>query len=141
MSSYIPVELRNQIGVSDRNQCCYCLTQAVNSGIDLSFDHILPRSKGGETTFDNVCLACRACNEFKSDLTEFADPLTEAVVLLFNPRRQKWTDHFVWSEDGIRMEGLTTIGRATVVALQMNRATIRVARKRWVSGGWHPPKG
>jgi hypothetical protein len=116
------------------------LTQAVNSGIDLSFDHILPRSKDGETTFENVCLACRACNEFKSDLIEFADPLTETVVPLFNPRRQHWIEHFAWSEDGTRVEGLTAIGRATVVALQMNRATIRVARKRWVSSGWHPPK-
>ncbi|MBW4692314.1 MAG: HNH endonuclease [Lyngbya sp. HA4199-MV5] len=140
MSSYISVELRKQVEASDRGRCCYCLTQAVVSGIDLSFDHILPRSKGGETTFANICLACRACNEFKSDLTEFADPLTGTVVPLFNPRGRSWVEHFAWSEDGTRVEGLTGIGRATVVALQMNRATIRAARKRWVSSGWHPPK-
>ncbi len=141
MSSYIAVELRKQVEASDRGQCCYCLTQAVISGIDLSFDHILPKSKGGETRFDNICLACRGCNEFKSDLIEFTDPVTEAVVPLFNPRAQSWAEHFAWSEDGTRVEGLTAIGRATVGALQMNRATIRAARRRWVASGWHPPKG
>lgn len=140
MSNYIPVELRNQIEISDRGRCCYCLTQAVNSGIDLSFDHILPRSKGGKTVFENVCLACRACNEFKSDTTEATDPLTATTVPLFNPRCQNWNDHFTWSEDGTTVEGLTVVGRSTILALQMNRAIIRVARKRWVSSGWHPPK-
>lgn len=139
MSAYIPVELRSQIEQVDRGRCCYCLTQAINSGIGLSCDHILPRSKGGTTTFQNVCLACRSCNEFKSDLIEAIDPLTEAVVALFNPRQQDWADHFVWSEDGTRVQGRTAIGRATVLTLQMNRATIRVARRRWVSSGWHPP--
>lgn len=139
MSAYIPIDLRTQIEQTDRGQCCYCLTQAVNSGIPLSFDHILPRSKGGTTIFENVCLACRPCNEFKSDQTEALDPLTGKTALLFNPRQQHWNDYFSWSTDGTRVEGLTPVGRATVLALQMNHATIVVARKRWVSGGWHPP--
>jgi HNH endonuclease len=140
VSNYISVELRNLIEERDRGRCCYCLTQALNSGIDLSFDHILPRSKGGTTTFENICLACRSCNEFKSDTTEFTDPLTETIVPLFNPRHQSWIEHFVWSEDGTSIEGLTPIGQVTILALQMNRPLIRVARRRWVAGGWHPPR-
>ncbi|NJN85615.1 MAG: HNH endonuclease [Leptolyngbyaceae cyanobacterium SL_7_1] len=139
MSAYIPIDLRTQIERADRGRCCYCLTQAVNSGIPLSFDHILPRSKGGMTVFENVCLACRPCNEFKSDQIEATDPLARETVLLFNPRQQHWADHFEWSADGTRVEGLTPTGRVTVLALQMNHATIVVARRRWVSSGWHPP--
>ncbi|MEL7357907.1 MAG: HNH endonuclease [Cyanobacteria bacterium J06560_6] len=30
----------------------------------------MPQSKGGDSTFQNICLACRACNEFMSDATE-----------------------------------------------------------------------
>jgi HNH endonuclease len=140
VSAYIPVDLRSQIEQADRGRCCYCLTQSVNSGIPLSFDHVLPRAKGGATTFENVCLACRSCNEFKSDLTAAIDPLTGNPVPLFNPRQQSWGEHFAWSEDGTRVIGQTAIGRATVLALQMNHAMIVVARRRWVAVGWHPPQ-
>ncbi len=65
----------------------------------MTYDHINPRSKGGDTTFENICLTCRSCNEFKSDLTKVKDPPTGEIVSLFNPRTQKWTDHFSWSLD------------------------------------------
>ena len=139
MSAYIPVALKTQIEQCDHGRCCYCLTQETISGISLSFDHIQSQSKGGATSFENLCLACRACNEFKSDLTEAVDPLTGETVPLFHPRQQNWTDHFTWSEDGTYIQGITTVGRATVLALQLNRAVIVVARRRWVSSGWHPP--
>ncbi|MEM9485520.1 MAG: HNH endonuclease [Cyanobacteria bacterium P01_F01_bin.116] len=139
MSFYISESLREQIIQADRKRCCYCQTQEINSGIPLSFDHILPRSKGGETSFENVCLACRPCNEFKAASIQGIDPLTGASVSLFNPRMQRWANHFVWSEDGITVEGLTSIGRATVVTLRMNHTAIVAARKRWVYSGWHPP--
>jgi HNH endonuclease len=140
MSAYISASLREQVRQTDRAQCCYCQTQEANSGIPLSFDHILPRSKGGETTFDNLCLACRACNEFKSNSTEGINLLTGVKVDLFNPRSQKWADHFEWSDDGTKVEGKTSTGGATVVTLRMNHTAIVAARRRWVFSGWHPPK-
>ena len=70
MSAYLPGALRARIAEADRHRCCYCLTTEANSGIPLAHDHIQPLSKGGSTTFENVCLACRPCNEFKADLTE-----------------------------------------------------------------------
>ncbi len=139
MSIYIPERLHEQIYNADRSRCAYCLTSEANSGIPLTFDHIRPLSKNGETTFENVCLACRSCNEFKASTTEAIDPLSGNTVPLFNSRTQNWQDHFEWSADGARIEGLTATGRATVIALQMNRAVIVAARTRWVSGGWHPP--
>jgi hypothetical protein len=105
----------------------------------MTYDHTLPVSQGGETSFENVCLACRSCNEFKSDFTEAVDPLTGETVPLFNPRTQQWYNHFEWSLDGTRVEGLTATGRATIVRLRMNNPVIIVARKRWVISGWHPP--
>lgn len=85
MSVYIPESLRNRIVNSDQARCCYCLTSEANSGIPMTCDHIQPVSKGGETTFENVCLACRSCNEFKGDATDAVDPLTGETVSLFNP--------------------------------------------------------
>ena len=57
MSAYLPGALRARIAEADRHRCCYCLTTEANSGIPLAHDHIQPLSKGGATTFENVCLA------------------------------------------------------------------------------------
>jgi len=105
----------------------------------MTYDHIQPRSKGGETTFENLCLACRSCNEFKADSTEAIDPLTGETTPLFNPRTQRWSDNLTWSSDATTVEGLTIIGRATIVCLRMNNPVILVARRRWTISGWHPP--
>ncbi len=139
MSVYIPVSLRNQIRELDRDRCSYRQTRETLSGIPLTFDHIYPISKGGVTSLKNVCLACRSCNEFKGYSVTGQDLLTQEIVSLFNPRTQKWQDHFYWSNDGTKVEGKTSVGRVTVLALQMNHKAIVTARRRWVSVGWHPP--
>jgi len=135
----VPEQLREQIKQADRNRCAYCQTAEAISGIPLTIDHIQPISKGGETIFENLCLACRPCNEFKAAFTEANDPLTNEAVPLFNPRGQIWSKHFRWSADATRIEGVTTVGRATVIALRMNREIISATRARWVWSGWHPP--
>jgi hypothetical protein len=66
--------------------------------------------------------------------------LTGESVLLFHPRRQQWSEHFYWSEDGSEIIGLTPVGRATVAALNMNHPDIVEARRRWAKVGWHPPQ-
>lgn len=139
MAVYLSDDLRARLEAADRRRCCYCLTTEANSGIPLTHDHIHPFSKGGQTAFENICLACRACNEFKADKTEAEDPLTGERTSLYHPRAQAWADHFQWSVDGTRVEGLTAIGRATIIALRLNNPTIVAARSRWVSAGWHPP--
>lgn len=105
----------------------------------MSFDHILPRAKGGKTSFENICLACRSCNEFKAASIVGINALTGENVGLFNPRSQNWAEHFAWSEDGTTIEGVTPVGRATIITLRMNYAAIVIARKRWVYSGWPPP--
>jgi hypothetical protein len=139
MSTRIPEALRTQIDATDRGSCCYCLTSEAVSGVPLTYDHITPTSRGGVTTFDNVCLACQTCNEFKTNTTWAVDPLTQESTPLFQPRQNHWQDHFAWSLDGTKIEGTTAIGRATVVALRMNHALIVAARRRWCAVGWHPP--
>ena len=111
----------------------------MNSGLAMTYDHIRPRAAGGENTFENLCLACHRCNECKSDRLAVVDPVSGETVGLFNPRQQRWDEHFAWSTDGVRVEGLTAVGRATVAALQMNQGVIVKARERWVVSGWHPP--
>lgn len=138
--AYISVALRQQVRREARFRCGYCLTPELYTGQQLVPDHLLPEALGGETALDNLWLACRHCNEHKHQRTHAVDPLTKAEVPLFNPRTQVWALHFVWSDDGTQIHGITATGRATVAALDMNSEGIMVARSFWVQAGWHPPE-
>lgn len=105
----------------------------------MAIDHIIPSSAGGSDTEENLCLACRRCNEFKGSQIHARDPEIGQTVRLFNPRQQEWDEHFQWSRDGTEIIGKTACGRATTIALKMNNPEIVVARRLWVSVGWWPP--
>jgi hypothetical protein len=47
--------------------CWYCLKE-VTSSHELTADHILPRSKGGDNSMDNLVLVCKACNSSKNNM-------------------------------------------------------------------------
>lgn len=139
MSTYLSVELRLLLEQADDGQCVYCQTTEHNSGQSLTIDHCIPTAKGGETIFSNCCRACRRCNEAKRDQIRVIDPLSGVAVALYHPRQQRWSDHFSWDQEGIRLLGLTPVGRATIAALDMNNELILFARRRWANAGWHPP--
>lgn len=140
MSPYLPAELRRQLLEADDHRCAYCQTTQFNSGYPMVVDHIIPQSKGGPTELENLCFACHRCNEFKGAATEMEDPLTGEIVPLFHPRQQQWRDHFTWDAAGIRIVGLTAVGRVTIIVLKLNNEVIVSARQNWVSAGWHPPE-
>jgi hypothetical protein len=108
-------------------------------GMPLEFEHLTPLAAGGTTTRANLWLSCHRCNEFKGDRTHEFDPTTGERVTLFNPRTQRWREHFQWSEDGALIIGLTSCGRATIVALHLNNEHVVSARYHWAETGWHPP--
>lgn len=137
--SYVSERIRQQVIDRAKNWCEYCQTQG-DIVVEMEVEHIHPSSKGGTSELENLCLACGSCNSFKSNFINAIDPETGEVVLLYNPRTQTWSEHFIWSDDGLRVQGLTPIGRATVQRLNMNHADVIVSRRRWVSVGWHPPK-
>lgn len=139
-SAYVPIELRRRVAAQAKHRCGYCLTQELVIGRPMEFDHLLPRSLGGLTTEENLWLACSLCNDHKSNRLFLVDPETGAQVRVFNPRTQRWAEHFTWAEGGTRIDGTTAVGRATVAALQLNRPSLVLARKLWVAAGWHPPR-
>jgi len=140
MSGKISTKLHRQLVEADDHCCAYCQTSAANTGQPVTVDHILPISQGGKTEFDNLCFACRLCNEFKAAHTSGIDPLTGEATPLFHPRHDSWSEHFLWDGSGSRLIGVTAIGRATIVTLNMNNEVIVRTRLRWVSVGWHPPQ-
>jgi 5-methylcytosine-specific restriction endonuclease McrA len=67
-------------GILQRDGCCqYCGA----TGSQLTVDHILPRSRGGETTWENCVAACMRCNQRKDNRT----PAEARMHLLFGPPR------------------------------------------------------
>ena len=70
---------------------------------------------------------------------EAADLLTGDMVPLYNPRTNNWDEHFSWSADGAKIVGLTSVGRATVVALKLNNEVAVEVRRRSPKGKSHPP--
>lgn len=138
---YIPVELARQVREAARDRCGYCLSPQHLVLGRLQIEHLLPVSRGGRTEEANLWLSCALCNNYKGDRTTGVDPETGETTPLFNPRTQNWFQHFRWSEDGLRIIGLTPAGRATVVTLHLSDdLDALTVRSYWVLAGWHPPR-
>jgi len=138
--TYVSKALRRLVAAQAKQRCGYCLSPQSITGTLMEIEHIIPESAGGLTTEANLWLACKLCNDHKGDRIDVSDPLTNAIVPLFNPRTQQWREHFAWTAEGNRIIGLTPTGRATVMALKLNRAVLVEARRVWVAAGLHPPK-
>jgi hypothetical protein len=125
--------------------CEYCHSPERISTTRFTVDHLIPKSIGGSDELNNLALACRCCNERRYNFVTGYDLETKAVVPLFNPRQQIWSEHFMWSANGRTIIGVTPIGRATCKRLDINDErypqddSIRSARGFWVQAGLHPP--
>jgi 5-methylcytosine-specific restriction endonuclease McrA len=68
----------------DGYRCQYCGLGRPTE--ELSIDHVLPRSRGGKSTWNNCVLACTECNRRKAN----RPPEEAGMILLKHPRRPKW---------------------------------------------------
>lgn len=107
-----PAFTRFNVFLRDRFCCQYCGTAF--SASDLTFDHVLPRSKGGRTNWENVVAACSPCNFRKGNKTSSQcnmRPLTKPVPpnvwqlqengRAFPPNHlhESWRDYLYWDSE------------------------------------------
>jgi 5-methylcytosine-specific restriction endonuclease McrA len=93
----------------DRFTCQYCTARE-----DLTFDHLIPRSKGGQTTWENVVTACAPCNLRKggklareANMAPFEKPFRPTVQQLHSNGRHfppnylhhSWQDYLYWDAE------------------------------------------
>ena len=135
----ISARLRRAIVERAQGCCEYCRSQAQFSMQSFSTEHVVPRSLGGKTALDNLALACQGCNNHKYTKTEGQDLVSGDSVLLYHPRKQRWSEHFVWNENFTLVIGITPTGRATVEELRLNREGIVNLRRVLYMMGEHPP--
>jgi hypothetical protein len=136
--SNVGPKLREQVIHRAGNRCEYCGLSQVSQEAVFHADHVVPVASGGPTSLENLALACVSCSLRKGAKTFAADPQTGEEAALFNPRTQVWSDHFRWQ--GEMLIGDSPTGRATVIALSMNRPLILPIRREESLRGRHPPE-
>ncbi len=118
---HIPNQLRRLVVERANERCEYCLIHQDDAPDTHQIDHIIAirhGGHGGQTISENLACACSLCNHFKGTDFGTIDPTSGVVKLLFNPRAQRWQDHFALR--GASVVGLTPIGETTIKLLHLN---------------------
>lgn len=79
---------RQNVLIRDRWRCQYCGERKETH--ELTFDHVVPRSRGGRTEWENIVLACQECNAKKANYT----PGEAAMRLRKRPTRPTWLPEY-----------------------------------------------
>ncbi len=89
---------RHNVYARDRNTCQYCDTRLARA--ELTLDHVVPRSQGGHSTWENIVCSCQHCNRRKGGRT----PKQAGMRLKREPRRPAWTPFLLDSFSPSRYE-------------------------------------
>jgi 5-methylcytosine-specific restriction endonuclease McrA len=115
--SHIGAELRRLVSSRASRRCEYCLIHEDDTYLGCQVDHVISEKHRGETAAENLAFACVFCNRYKgSDIATLDDE--RKLVPLFNPRAQKWNDHFAFAT--LQIVGKTALGTATARLLRFN---------------------
>ncbi len=126
-----------QIVFSRAGNCCeYCRLAQDDSFFSHEVDHIIAEKHRGTTTEDNLCVSCFDCNRYKGSDIASLDPETGQLTALFDPRRDRWDEHF--RLDRARIVPLTAIGRVTVFVLKLNSDEQVIKRSSLIALGRYP---
>src|SRR5687767_8424442 len=110
---YIPAELKRFVVARAAGLCEYYLTPGGDIFVSFQVDHVIADKHGGPTAAANLAYSCPRCNQFKGSDAGSIDWRFDAageidwdrslLVRFFNPRRDRWADHFalVVTADGV----------------------------------------
>ncbi|MBX2928490.1 MAG: HNH endonuclease [Saprospiraceae bacterium] len=111
MSVYVSKIIRRFVIDRAANRCEYCRIPQSISTAGFHIEHIIGLQHGGTNSTDNLAWCCAFCNWKKGpNIATMLNP-TGAVLPLFNPRTQRWFDHFK-AENGY-IKSLTETGQGT----------------------------
>ena len=128
--AYVSAALRRLVCDRANHACEYCLIPEIAVLVSHEIDHMIAEKHGGQTEENSLAFACTICNKYKGSDLASIDPINGEIVRLYQPRCDRWCEHFQLEEG--KMIPLTSVGRATVRLLQMNRSE-RVEERRLLS--------
>ena len=99
-------------------------------------DHVISRKHDGRTESSNLALSCARCNRAKGSDIGSLDPATSHFSRLFNPRTDRWEEHFAL--DGARLVSSTPVGRVTLTLLHLNDTDRMIERALLQQIGEYP---
>lgn len=115
----MPPELRQLVRERAEGRCEYCrLPAEIELAGPFHIEHIIARQHRGTNVLSNLAWACSRCNRYKGTNLSGVDPDSDEIVPLFNPRRDRWQEHF--EVVGAFIQGRSPCGRTTAWLLQMN---------------------
>jgi hypothetical protein len=131
--------LRDFVCERANDQCEYCrLPHDLEAFLPFHVDHIVAEQHGGDDDPMNLCWCCQHCNLKKGPNLSSRDDITGQIVELFNPRTNKWSEHFKWN--GPFLVGNTPTGRATIRCLAINHPDNIAQRQAFFAEGVFPPQ-
>ena len=136
MAVETPAALRQVVAERAHGRCEYCRLSEALVDHPHEPDHIIPKQHQGETSAENLALACFRCNRYKGPNVGSFDPETGELVRFYNPRHDSWHDHFRLEESV--MQPRTPQARVTVMILRLNDAGRITERRRLLTLGLYP---
>ena len=133
----VPLPLQRRVRDRAGNRCEYCRISQAGQEATFHVDHVRPRRDAGATVLGNLALACVSCSLRKGARTTATDPETGRAAEVFNPRTNQWSEHFRVAGDFV-IVGQTSVGRASVQLLGMNRPLAIDIRREETSRGRYP---
>ncbi len=131
-------DLARRVRRRARYRCEYCRLPQSSVRFRHQVDHIIAEQHEGEDDPSNLALACTHCNRHKGPNIAGRDPATRELTRLYDPRQDRWREHFAWQ--GAVLVGLTAIGRTTIQVLAINDPPMVDAREALIAEGRFPPK-
>ncbi|MCP4401044.1 MAG: HNH endonuclease [bacterium] len=121
----ITSDIRERVRQYANCACEFCGVTETDAGGQLTIDHYRPKTKGGTDDFENLLYCCARCNQYKMDYW----PKRSDELLLWNPREEPSSQHFLELDDGT-LHPLTPTGVLTLKRLRLNRPPLVTYRYR-----------
>jgi hypothetical protein len=131
-------KLRDLIWFRAASCCEYCQMPQEFAEATHEVDHVIAEKHDGQTTPENLALACFHWNNHKGPNIAGLDPVSGDLARLFHPRSDLWSQHFQWA--AAVLTGTSAIGRATVRVLEINIRHRVIHRQALIEEGVFPPR-
>ena len=136
MSRYVSEALRQVVAARADSLCEYCLIHEEDTLLGCQVDHIIGVKHGGLSELANLALACAFCNRHKGSNLGSLLRRTGALVRFFNPRLDRWGDHF--QLDGALIRPASDVGEVTAFIFGFNSGDRVLERKALIAVGRYP---